>query len=647
MSIEKAFVYFKAISSEIAVNFENTAKSIVGLEKNSNVSWSRTITHLTPSLSVLSQLIGEIPGKAQSLALKVQKLDPISKIVSFAKNAGDWSVLAAKSIVKVETWSSARDAVIKTFAPGIELARSKFPLISSAASTLKNSFIHFVLLASGGNSAQDGVSDPISIDHKRGKKIIRHFNIEDKTFATEKVLRLDTVATGIDYHVKQKKYFAENRDRIAQADVLIDYHQTAIENGTKKLESLFDYKNGSWIDSDYFRRLLKSHPGMTFEQIANNFVSAPVNMRYHSVEIEGNERKVGFLRLGIITDPTNGWTNLKELKEMASGSAEGKTKQLERITEITKKGQGSNRKIQESANFAAAQLLDLPAAVERRRQILQDQMLQLVIAQIDKNAESIQKLEASGQFNMVHLSLLNANNKSINSQGWVHREGNQILDMAEIFKEFRGKELIFDGKGPYIDSEGNIHLPQKGPEWPKNIQLNPVFFNTSVQGNTRNDGLQAEINREGISDLFKIIRQGHAVPDIAQQQLKKAIEKLDAGKSNYAIAELLGSAMINANLAFSTGCMSAKDRTGLVAGLIIHNFLSDGVDVHFSEKNQRFRERLKTRFANRMLDQSGPAAKVVMDNTGESILKCSSARFPKISPIKRGRYAFKQLRMTF
>lgn len=592
MSIENIYDFVKGLGSEIGVNLANTARSLTGqpVDKDRVVTWSHTFNHVR-------QLAPSLPDLSISLP--------------------DFSSLT----------SGIRDHMTQ--------------MAARIYKTIQN------VMPSPGHRKHSNVVDPYLAN---GKTITRQFHVLGDTFATETVSRDETVAAAIDFHVKQERYLQANRHRIEGADALIDYHQKAAENAKNKLEGDSDVKNKDWIDSNYFRRMLSSNPRMTFKEIAQLFVSAPVNMRYHSVALEDSGRSAGFYRLGVVTDPTNGWTNLKELKEMAAGDEEGQQKKIDRISGILEKAgsKKSNPRIKQSADFACEQLFDLEKTIERRRQILQDQMLQLVVGQVEKNAASICGLENGGQFNMVHLSLLNPRLKNLDPSGWMHDEENQILDMYEIFKEFRGKELIFDGKGPFIDDQGRIHLPQGGPGWPKQVTLNPVFLNTSVQRHTKNDGIQAQINREGFSELRRVLSESESVENREALQLLDAVEQqMEAGKSNYSIAELIGVSIMSAKMALSSGCMSAKDRTGLVAALIVHDILSKGVDEQYADRPMGFRKKVKTMFAHKILDESGPAARVILDNTGESILKCCTPRFPKISLAKRVHYAFKQILMNF
>ena len=491
------------------------------------------------------------------------------------------------------------------------------------------------------------------------RHIQRAFTDGEESFGVEEVERLEVVERFIQIQ-KKKKESLEKKLKDKQKKLRALKHKEAglpdlpqqrqtlkkqikslkkkIERSDQEIQQATKLDEG-WIRSTYFRDLLTKHK--SFEKAAEVYISAPVNMRHQSYE------DVGFLRLGVISDPRNGWTNFKKLKDILKALRVNDRQLLENQVAALKEERkdylkkGEMNKVA-SLDYALEGLRDLKSidkSVTERRKVLSEQMLQLVIEQVEKNQDKISSQPNGGVFDLIHVGLLNPKNSECDSLGWMHDEANQMLDMAEIFKEFaidpetgKHKKLIFDGKGPFIDDHGNIHLPSLRCQdvMPQELILDTIFFNVSVQGHNKNDGIQKAINREGMQKLKAKKKDSPHVTNF------ESIEKLfESGKSNYKIAESLSIALIQANFVISIGCLSAKDRTGVVADRIIIHFFEQRIHQFQQEDPEKLTkakmEKLLHKYQISLFDPKSPAALIVKDNTGSVIVKCSAFKIPAYS----------------
>ncbi len=441
---------------------------------------------------------------------------------------------------------------------------------------------------------------------------------------------------------EQEEAIQENTTNSSKTDQLIEEY-------VKTAEST-EIVGSDWIGSNYFRNVLKAAAkegaGAIKEAFENTFVGGLVNFRYHSCSIEGSQQEVGFFRLGVITDPRNGFTHLKELQKFRKNGPEDSeyTKKLKSLEEhlksLEKKPQANTAKII-SLQHAIHDLQHLDKAIRERQKNLSLQMLHLVTSQITKNFPKIGKQDE--HFTIAHLGLLNPFSENLDSTGWKKHEGYETLDMEAIFEEFNGKTLIFDGAGPFIDEHGNIHLDKKMTAEdgsPRTLTLNTILANISVQGHMQNDGIQQKINQKAIalieSYLVDAIKNNYPSTQEAESLFKSVKQRLSAGISNYLLAEDLSKVALLIGLPFSVGCLSAKDRTGLVGGRTILYFINKSIDTQ--TKDPKLQKKLKEKFAVKIVSAKGLAAQVIHDNTGEKVLKCSPFTLPGVSDGIKGKF---------
>jgi hypothetical protein len=402
-----------------------------------------------------------------------------------------------------------------------------------------------------------------------------------------------------------------------------------------------------FIKSSFYRTELKKviAQGSDYSTLINKIcLGAPVNFRYHQCVM--THKKVGFFRLGAVTDPRNGFTNLKELKELAKNPLllEKKLQELGKpFCELRKEFKKNYAKVA-AYEYALAQLehKNIEATIKERRHILANQILQLIQGQVEANFKSLSSSTKQQIFHLAHLGLLNrTTNQMDSSTGWVHCEANAMADMNEIFEDFSGKKLIFDGKGPCIDMNGHVHLPYLLQDEAGNIRtmfLETHFINISVQGHNKNDGIQQEINQKNMPRLIRIAQQQvRAHPNNKEFRdgldlLLNVQKKLTEGLSDYQLAEDLCVALLKLDIPLSEGCLSVKDRGGYVGARTAFRFISENMDRHPELRARpKTLDKLKRKFSADLLNPKACAAQVVADNTKANILKCSSFNLPGYS----------------
>lgn len=348
-----------------------------------------------------------------------------------------------------------------------------------------------------------------------------------------------------------------------------------IERLQQQLKDLRECLKFDWIGSNYFRDCLTEckelesedflHAGQAYNELTKMIIPAAVNLRRQEI-IAGNGTKATVLRTGVMSDMRNGYVSLEDLVKMESDDNLRQLK-LEELFEEKKKARTNPAKA--VLKYAIDQLKSQEAlhqSVQERRFFLQTQMLMVILEHV-KTMEKNGVLDAASgltKLPIMHLSLLNRTTNAVDATGWKKNEEVFMSDMAQIYKEFDGKELIFDGKGPLVDFDGNIHLPAEFGDQHANVTLNTFFANLSVQNHTVNDGKQEEINQE----FLRKFRDFGDAADFFDAYLSLRIQVLLNGQSNFLIAEQLASLALKSGMYLSVGCLSGKDRTGFVCGRI-------------------------------------------------------------------------------
>ena len=514
--------------------------------------------------------------------------------------------------------------------------------------------------------------------HDPGKSISEVWIDKKGNSSKETIDRIDTVNNMAKAVEKKIAYLEEKLSEPALDSEGKKGIENEIKAQKKQLEKL-QSSGKKWASSDFFRDMLRGNKRLISNNKPEGVISAmnefgaimdnkyyssapPVNMRNHSCKVlteNGKPPKVEnektWVRIGVISDMSNGFVNLDSLNELNGLLEDGKLdeatdKRNEMILNITDNWKSSkarkNKNIDAAAGYALRQLgvsdkeilaihnninakLELPklevnnnnvndiqktvgVTVGKRKDVMAQQFLQLVMQQVENSsAQDLQK----GQIKMIHVALLNQNSKSIDGTGWNHDEENQMKDMAAIFAQFDGSKLICDGKGPFIDKEGNIHLPadEKFQEGQKEITLRSLFINQSVQGYVKNNGTTKDLNDKAKSKL-----PGIGVDKELQGKMDEIFKGEETGFSS--AADMIDHFM-NAGFKVSTGCLSAKDRTGFVSALMSKRVMRDS-NFPESSMNKIMRDQLKP---------DSPAVKVIIDNTGTKVMKLAPFKLEGIT----------------
>lgn len=479
--------------------------------------------------------------------------------------------------------------------------------------------------------------DPVSLTQVSPTNPIKYsYKVGEKTYGTQTVTRQDTLTDEKKFLLAQLRFLEKEAKDIPKDDnEALKAYKNKVDFYTRQYTNILNFEvtnnKKAWLDTNYFRDLIREKK---FFGAIKEYICAPINMRYQELEYPKPEpeidkpstektqpnsidaplpsepqEKVGFVRVGVMSDMTNGWFSLADLKKMKEDSAKIKAK----FEEIEKKRDSTptlmqkikgyirgeqverfNENQRTSMNYALSTLdtaynatennlsedeinKEIDLLIEERKMKLQQKMICLIQEQVVKNPHKFQK----GQpFEMIHVGLLNQKSVNLDETGWMHDERVEMEDMHEIFNEFDTKKIIFDEEGPYIDKDGNPHLPPPSKDLNREeFDLKTYFFNFSVQGNTDNDGIQKDINEEGMKKFYK----NQSVNVTSQASFM--VNTVKAKRSGYEKAEnFIHSLLKNKEIVISVGCLSAKDRTGFLAERLMHLYLPKAVKQIYSKK---------------------------------------------------------------
>jgi hypothetical protein len=372
-----------------------------------------------------------------------------------------------------------------------------------------------------------------------------------------------------------------------------------------------------WFKSSYFRDIVTENG--SFAIAAENYIPALINFRKQTIEDVGGHHRIRmrragkkqswqFLRLGVISDLSNGYTNLAELVVMEKNPKlrDIRLAELENLKEsLEAKANKKSMIVPQLAGveFALSELRDLPNTLIKRRTILQTQALQLVQKQMEERYHG-----HDAEFSMVHLSLLRESDKKVSANGWIHAEANRMLDMAEIFKEIDQSKIIIDSHGPFVDADGNFHinLPGRGKKL-QTVKLNAFFFNVSTREGKAGREVERKINTESLE------RYARANATSKTEELRKLI--FESGQYGFLGATEVGKFFLQSDIATSIGCLSAKDRTAMVSAMIVRDFTGQGHDD----------------FLSSLADDNGIAHQIVKENSPNNSGKVKAAFLPLLS----------------
>lgn len=438
------------------------------------------------------------------------------------------------------------------------------------------------------------------------------------------IARCDKNIANLENQTKKTKWIGSNEFRAGAAELGINQKS--------------DIHTGNLVNA----RLVKYTPPKNINAVKNPFDGSTVESK--------DDMKL--VRLGAMTDARNGFTNLGELKELSAMSPgdreefiEKKLTELKSLKSQCKEGSQQmaavDKGIAEWENFKTEPGA-INKAIEERRACLRDQFAVLLKIQIEENG-----VNPSEAFQLAHVALLNeTKEQKLDKTGWVQNEANQLRDMAEIFDEFNGKTIYFGDKF-YVDAEGAIHLP-RGKNVPENcdsIKLETIFVNIDVRKG-KNAKIQKQINLsfEKLQKSIEKIKDPQ-VRDAKRAQWNKIAIKLNKNESSNEIAEDVVLLLHDLKIPMSLGCMSAKDRTLIVAENALrrhalsvrHNIenLAGKSDSILSKSATKISQWASTRLLKAQVWWANTgSAKVVEQNTGSPVHKIDKWEQIKDAPLE-------------
>lgn len=396
--------------------------------------------------------------------------------------------------------------------------------------------------------------------------------------------------------------------------------------------------------------------------------SVPTNLRVQ--RFEGPEdletTNIDFVKMGAHYDPKDPGNSIPQIEKYLSKFPD--TRELD--AEI-KKREAKARKFLKNKKYLKAEgvrasirplqmvkegkIDEVHQYIENKKLYLNDQMALYVLTQVDLKKDKLERMKNGAEFTLTHLSFLNETKDEVHESGMVHNEATLIEEMSANFSRFKGKKVIFDGRGPLIDIHGNIHSPTKieeGNNRYKHLVLKPRLVNLTVQGYTKNGPIQRTLNEGFISDLIQNISQIQPtdekdleILENAKKTLVDIHENLWKGHSDFRMACNLFSELIKIKkikdkyakdelFAISAGCYSAKDRTGIVSDVSLSmTGLKDAIDA--LEEDPKTRKNVLHNFARKILRRR-LATKTALDNVGKRMIKVSTFFIPLITDDIKG-----------
>lgn len=462
----------------------------------------------------------------------------------------------------------------------------------------------------------------INLKSSKGASITCTVKDDKQTYSQEEMQRVDSIEVHKQICLKtlsdlQKKNKENPSDELKAK---IKFYEGQLRGQRLHRES---YPKKLWISTNHFRDDINRRKD--FKESAKRYLFAPINFRRH--RFGASTLNQSALRLGAICDPTNGFTNLKELKALdkAERQAGYKIKELEELKEKIK-GERASAQQMDSIDFAIEELKNIPKTLIKRREGLSMQMLSYIEQHMTNPENKVADMENGETFIFFQLSALNPRLQKLDRTGWMHDESNMMLDMAEIFKEFEGKKVICDGEGPYIDADGAVHLSERflnEDGTPKEIELMPLFANKSVQRTKQNVGAQVYINlhfTDKLNELKNIF---------PKESVRAARHEANRKESTYSSAVKLLRELA-AHVPVGINCAGAKDRTTV----LVHNLVTEASEKNLEklEKEGKVSKKraneAKRKIRARIFSKKSAAAEMAYDNTGVKVLKVTPLILP-------------------
>jgi len=316
------------------------------------------------------------------------------------------------------------------------------------------------------------------------------FEHKGKKVAEEVVNRIETTQLVVNSFKDRLAYIDRQIKQMdpSQAAVLanLEDERKFIEK-TMHLAKTQNNAGNTWVGSGAYRRLIADKGSV--EEAKNHYVPACVNLRSQAVKFADGEVANSLNRGGAATDHRNGAVSLAEMKEVAPllqavNSLADYDKLTEEQQSIVSKALPFNLDIRSDIIATKAAF---SSAVMERTIVIETQALQDLSVHFDAlqaNGINLDKyLDDRDSVTFSRVSLLDGTKKAV-GKDYVIYEKTQILDMKAIYEMLDDKQLVFDGKGPFLDSSGVIHMPhnvkdKQGQPLTKTLEV--CFFNISAQ----------------------------------------------------------------------------------------------------------------------------------------------------------------------
>jgi len=489
---------------------------------------------------------------------------------------------------------------------------------------------------------------PIVIGQNKGKKgevIFDDFvDLQGQAICREVAIRAKTVNIYKAQLKSELDYLLELDNNIkSDPKVTImgqsqDYLQKRIEEISQKLEMCANFTS-DWASTNTPRLLFEK----LGEKIARE-IGIPVigNLRVHRVDFKDEGEGISINRSAAISDFAHAETNLQEIKDfkfLCSLVASLRwNENLPKATvdyyknyyyiDITDFKQFLNliKNLQDNIlhAYGHVKVSKINEIENERRDLLQRQVLQdLVVHFLNKPVDTPIVF-------YTRVAFLDPTKKpEINTTTGYHlSERNEILDMKAIYEELDGAEILFDlenTEGPFFDLEDRIHMPKlccsdSIADNYLSVKLNTLLFNSSVQNNRKNEGIQLALNRESFykAELMGFEGKVHMLMDNARDQL------LNCSKTSFNSAHKL--VTLAKELGYcSVDCYGGKDRTGYAMALEIYYAIRKKIrmkakiDIQIKEDYSEIMALVR----EKLLSTSGVAVGIVSDNTAYMVMKLS------------------------
>lgn len=418
-----------------------------------------------------------------------------------------------------------------------------------------------------------------------------HYNAAHEFIGKETITRKEGITDLISSKEAEKAYLTKNEPGNPRIDEL-----------SEEIKDIRYFAAGStWATANRVRDEGSDfEKGKSFLSAQSTYIPAIVNNRTHQISFAENGRDPVLInRSGAISHLADGSTNLAKLVQSKASQE----------------------------------------TIQARREVLNDQMVQYLKGQISAlapqlcNADSIARRTNTLQITQV--GLLNPK-KAKTEKGVAVSEKNQMWDMAQIFSEFNGKQIVFSDEAevthPFL-SGNKVIMPKSLLEGitedqfnllaAKPMQLSCTFINCSVQGLKKNVGDQAIVNLQGTNNLRENIALLKAAgEDVVQfeKDLEDIEDRLKHEESGYQIAEDILLLQQKMSGAIGVNCFSGKDRTSYLLTRMVYHYLSENQDAASKRK-----------LASDLTSIEGLASDVIEQNTGHRFMKIEERRIMGIN----------------